>query len=297
MEKLQLNFVGDWQRKMLNDIKKEGLEIPNDIRTESLIIKYFTYLRKKRIKQSYNVYKSKNFRYLPEFTRGLDQIINILKDGGDISPYLSKGVVDLEDDPMFNDWGVLHLHLGEKMEKNTKYIKRTGPLLFVYFKERNAYLINIYNHGDWTKKDVLQTMYNNWPELIEPFILKELSGLSTSYLETDHKKLRSSGSFVLVELSDKKGNKIVIMPPGLGLASSGDAIIDIQGYDDKVERVMMFEELIMEEINNIKDFIHGKDIKTPETFKFSLIRCEGKWYIKEQNTNLILPALLDVTEG
>lgn len=283
-----MNFVGDWQRKILNDIKKEGIEIPNDIRTESLIIKYFTYLRKKGIRQSYNVYKSKKFRCPTEFTEGLDQIVNILKDGGDISPYLSKQVEHLKDDLMFNDWGVLHLHIGEKMEKNNKYIERTGPLLFVYFKENNAYLINIYEHGDWTKKDILQTMYNNWPELIEPFILKEVTGISGTLSETDHQKIQKSGGFTLIELKDENGNNTVIMPPGIGIASSGDSIIDVQNHDNEIEKIMILEDLIREDINIVKELMQEHYIKIPETFKFSLVRNQGNWQIKEENTKLII---------
>lgn len=283
-----MNFVEDWQRKILNDIKKEGIEISDEIRTESLIIKYFTYLRKKGIRQSYNVYKSKKFRCPVEFIAGLDQIINTFKEGGDISPYLSKQVERLKDDFMFNDWGVLHLHLGEKMEKNNKYIGRTGLLLFLYFKENNVYLINIYEHGDWTKKDILQTMYNNWPKLIEPFILKEVTGLSGTLSEANHQKIQKSGGFTLIEIKDENGNNIVIMPPGMGIASSGDAIIDIQNHDNSVEEIMLLEDLIREKIDAIKKSLQENDIKTPEIFKFSLVRNQGNWQIKEENTSLII---------
>ncbi|MBV1821457.1 hypothetical protein L0P54_10115 [Anaerosalibacter bizertensis] len=288
MGEIQMDFVKDWQEEILKDIKKEGIQIPNDIRTDSLIIKYFTYLRKKGTGQPYHIHKSKEFKCPSELKYGLNQIIYILEYGGDISPYLSKQVDELENDGMFNDWGVLHFHLGKEMEKNNKYVKRTGPLLFVYFKENNAYLINIYKHGDWTKKEVLQIMYDNWPELIEPFIMKEVQGLSTSFTEKEHQELRKSGVATIMELKNRKGNNVVIMPPGLGITTSRDALIDVRNYDYEVDKIHSLEDLIKREISLIKDLMQKESIEIPEKFIFCLARNQGKWYIKEKNTNLIL---------
>ncbi len=94
---------------------------------------------------------------------GLNQLVGILEKGQDISPYLSKQVDNISAiDGMFNDWGVLHLHLGDQPNpKDGRYIARTGPLLFLYLMQDNAYLINIYQHGDWTDKSILQTVQDN----------------------------------------------------------------------------------------------------------------------------------------
>ncbi len=288
MGEIQMDFVKDWQEEILKYIKKEEIQIPNDIRTDSLIIKYFTYLRKKGTGQPYHIHKSKEFKCPSELKYGLNQIIYILEYGGDISPYLSKQVDELENDGMFNDWGVLHLHLGKEMEKNNKYVKRTGPLLFVYFKENNAYLINIYKHGDWTKKEVLQIMYDNWPELIEPFIMKEVQGLSSPLTEKDHQKLRNSGGCTLIELKDdQQENNIVIVPPGWGIATSGDSIIDVRNYDYEVNKIYGLEKLVRENIVSIKEFIKSYNIDIPETFTFKLLKKKDKWVIKEVNTKLV----------
>lgn len=288
MKQIQIDFIGDWQKEILKYIKKKGIKIPNNINIDSLIIKYFTYLRKKGSGQSYNIYKAKEFKCPNEFIQGLNQIIDILKHGGSITPYLSKQAVNLEEDGMFNDWGVLHLHLGKEMEKNNKYIERTGSLLFVYFKENAAYLINVYKHGDWTKKEVLQTMYNNWPELIEPFILKEVTGLSAKLSEADYQEIRKSGGFTLIEIKDEKGNNIVITSPGMGIASSVDSIIDIQNYDYEKDKISSLEDLIRKNINTIEDIMQQKGMKIPEKIRFYLVLNRGKWYIEEQNTKLII---------
>jgi hypothetical protein len=44
---------------------------------------------------------------------------------------------------MLNDWGIHHLHLGTKISKNTGFVERTGPLLFVKFEKNVAYFIGV----------------------------------------------------------------------------------------------------------------------------------------------------------
>mgnify|MGYP000882039825 CR=1 FL=1 len=287
MGEIQMDFVKDWQEEILKYIKKEGIQIPNDIRTDSLIIKYFTFLRKKGTGQPYHIHKSKEFKCPFELKYGLNQIIYILEYGGDISPYLSKQVDELENDGMFNDWGVLHLHLGKEMEKNNKYVKRTGPLLFVYFKENNAYLINIYKHGDWTKKEVLQIMYDNWPEVINPFIMKGVQGLEQEMSEKEHYRLRQSGGTTIIELKDKDGEAVILAPPGMGISTSGDAMIDVRDYLFYKREIKHLEETIKNNIIHIEKCIKAKELAMPNTLIFTLVREDDKWLIKENNTKLL----------
>ena len=154
MGSIKIDFVKDWEDEMIKEIKDEGIKIPKDMDIKTLILKYSTYLRKKGSRKPYIVHKSKEFECADNLEYGLNKIISILENSGDLSPYLSKHVDNLQNDPMFNDWGVLHLHLGNKPDKkDNNYVERTGPLLFLYFKENNAYLINIFEHGDWTKRN------------------------------------------------------------------------------------------------------------------------------------------------
>lgn len=47
------------------------------------------------------------------------------------------------------------------------FVNRTGPVLFARFDEQNAYLINVWSHGNWTNQDMIRIIHNNWPESIE----------------------------------------------------------------------------------------------------------------------------------
>ena len=43
------------------------------------------------------------------------------------------------------------------------FVKRDGPLLFLSFTSRAAYVIDIMMHGDWTRDHVLEVLASEWP--------------------------------------------------------------------------------------------------------------------------------------
>jgi hypothetical protein len=287
LDNIQIDFVSDWKEEMVKEMKEEGIQTSNTLSKDSLIIRYFTYLRKKGVPQSRNVYISKEFKCPPEHEKGLEKLIKVLKNGGDISPYLSKQIDNLTfNDGMFNDWGILHLHLGEEMEEGNIYIERTGPLLFAYFKDNNAYLINVFLHKEWTKIEVLQTIQNNWPRLIEPFKLKGFVGLAQQYTEKQHQQLRNAGVTVMMELQDDTGAKFPIVPIGMGIAASGDSTNDVRNYHDQIQEIRKTEELVKDNLDYIKNNIIQNGMNVPESLKFKLINENGQWIVKEVNTDL-----------
>jgi|GEM_PF-3866156 len=171
MYELQMNLVTDWQDIIINEIKAEGIQYPDTISKEKLIIGYLEYLRKKGERKPYNIYKSREFHCPPEMEKELNHFIKVLENGEDRSPYLNKFIDDNKtgNDDMFDHWGILQVHL---------HAGNGGPLLLVCFKDDNAYLINVFDHKEQSKKEVLQILQNNWPELAED--LKRRRGLNHS---------------------------------------------------------------------------------------------------------------------
>lgn len=290
-----MDLVQDWQDIMLEDIRKEGLSFSLTQPRDTLIIRYFTYLRKQGPKKPCTIFKSREFYCPPQLRKGLKQIETLLKRGEDISLYLSKDVENLKEDLMFNDWGVLHLHLGDTLDKKKNLIKRTGPLLFIYFKDAEAYFINIFQHKEWTKKAVIQTIYDNWPDLITPFKLNipEFQGFSPEFSESDHLKLRTSHMNVMLEIKDEYGNRLPLMPPGMGLVSSGDSMKDVRSYQYQVNEIRKIEDTITENIGNIARNQSLKGIPT-NRFYFRLIYFKGSWKVLEVNSGLLLNVVQEV---
>jgi hypothetical protein len=84
--------------------------------------------------------------------------------GDDVSPWLSDRVrkrrQDHRADLMFNDWQIVHLHLGRFFEKPKK-VKRSGPLLFAYIGRDTAVLLDVLPHKPepWACQHLLRILF------------------------------------------------------------------------------------------------------------------------------------------
>ena len=290
MTEIKIDLKQDWVSMIEKEIVAEGLKIPEDMPIDNKIIKYFTYLRKKVLRGPLKVIKSKDFTCDEQYLPAVTEIERLFKVGGDISPYLSKWVDEFIDDLMFNDWGILHLHLGNRMEDNGRYIKRTGPLLFVYFFKDAVYFINVFPHKRWTNREVLQMMYNNWPELIERFVFPGVTDLEIEYTEKEHYLLRKNGVTTGIPLVNKHGEKIVIMGPGMGIASSGDSIKDVMTYQNIHNTLRRIELEIRDDFESLKEEIIKMNLTIPSILHFEFQgynETEGL-IVKENSTGLYL---------
>jgi hypothetical protein len=168
-------------------------------------------------------------RYRP----ALEQIINNLEGGVEVTPHLSRDLKhgyqrsqgpkpmplsrrhDL--DLLLNDWNVHHLHLSTRIEADG-FVKRTRPLLFAVFRPNDAYLIDVMHHGDWTRSHVLEVIIGEWPEA---GLVRELKGvlrLETTVSEDDRAKLRNSGISTMFEFNGK------VYAPAGGITGAGTSV-------------------------------------------------------------------------
>jgi hypothetical protein len=282
---VEMDFVSDWQDIMISDMTAEELRFSSAIPKDLLVIRYFTYLRKKggQSLRPRRVHRSNEFVCPPELLTGLNQLVDVLEQGKDISPYLSKQVDNISAiDGMFNDWGVLHLHLGDRPDvRDGRFIARTGPLLFLYLFNDDAYLINVYEHGDWTDRSILQTVQDNWPELIKPFVLKGAIGLSYQYTEEQHAVLRNAGLSVILELKDVNGDTLVIAPPGLGITASRDAIQDVRAYHGQIKELRKIEAFIHDNPGLFQNAFKGN---VPDPLRLKFVHEDNNWSVAEQST-------------
>ncbi|MNI17748.1 hypothetical protein D3C73_711300 [compost metagenome] len=232
------------------------------------------------------VHRSREFSCPQDVQRGLDQLIHLLEAGQDISPYMSTQVdrISFMDD-MFNDWGVLHLHLGERLRPDGRLIERTGPILFLYLPEQtdDAYLINVYQHREWAKTSVLQTMYDNWPHLMN--VLNGVQGTTITYSESQHQRLRQAGYKVLTQITDHNGNPIVVNAPGVGQVASRDSIIDVKSFGHMMNELRRMENEIRANLQPIDALYSGQP---PKGIELKLIRDNGQYAIVDQQTGQII---------
>lgn len=179
----------------------------------NLLIHFFTVYSRRIPVTNWNVHISSKLK-------GRNEILDImhkLEGGEDVNGFLSNKVKKLNQakhaDLLRSEWGIYHLHFK---------VSRSEDLLFVYFNENDAYLIDILKHEKpdesvvtWTNTDLIQIMHDNWSNVIEPYIFKTDS--DAPVLTTEQRRV----------LKKKAGNTNVVvsdgteyMPLGGGFSSS-----------------------------------------------------------------------------
>lgn len=156
--------------------------------------------------------------------QALDEITAAITNGADLSPRLSKNIrtayapgageqrvaprrADL--DLLVSDWGVHHLHLGTNTDRrDPTFTARTPDLLFAIFEPADAYLIGLYQHGDWALMDIVATAVRQWPSA-NLFLRSETAvGLERQFSDEDRLELREVGVATMLEIDGS-----VYMPP------------------------------------------------------------------------------------
>lgn len=149
----------------------------------------------------------------------IEKIRLALMAGGDVGPWLSekthKDKANYRADMMFNDWQILHFHLGGVFQSPTK-IRRTGPLLFVHITGDEATLLDVQPHGSWTMTALLEILLRTNPTGLERY---EGRGITPMRLSDDqYKNLRANGANTAIEIAGRA------FMPGGGRLLSGHAM-------------------------------------------------------------------------
>jgi hypothetical protein len=209
----------------------------------------------------------------------LAQIIDDIEQGRDLKKYLSRDVVryvvkipkgsrrDL--DLMLNDWGVHHLHISTRLDADG-FVDRRGPLgdhlLFCVFRSAKAYLIDIMQHGDWTRDHVLEVLAAEWPA---EGIVHEIQGASAlSYLPTEIERATLRKKHVNAEF--EYGGKF-FRPRG-GLTTAGTTLKATMDSDRLLKALADFEDRMEREPDWLKrEFLaHGVAYPAAPEFEFAI---------------------------
>ena len=138
-------------------------------------------------------------------------------------------------------------------------MERSDLLLYALFDNENAYFIKTINHkGEnnmWTKKECLEIINDNWPHLLEPYIMKGVSKEQQYISDDERSTLRKNHVNTFITLN----NGVVIMPPNMGLVCDGSPSKAIYAADYLKKQLKDVQSSIM---NDISDF--RKKIKSNE---------------------------------
>lgn len=240
--KIETNFIKDIAIFIKEELELYGYKnIPNDER--GLVDAYFKVMYRIISFVPRKIKKSDVFKCPSELIQGLEILEDKISKGENINPYQSEGVMDIKiNDTLLNDWGIHHLHLGVEKKANA-FIRRSGPLLYVFFTEDTAYFLNILGHGEWTNKSLLEILDRNWSGLLG----RQANMIDIEELDSDSmKKMRKAGITFFPKVNGK-----IFAPPGGGYTTAGnskDALIQSIHFLVKLKE---YEDWIR---NNERDF-------------------------------------------
>lgn len=256
---MKIDFVRDAKGLFKRCLEARGVIIKHD---DDPIISWYIYLERIIPASRREVVKAKDFSCPPLFTEKLKRLETEIENGANLNSYLSRSIMNCsKDDLMLYDWGIYHLHISDKLDtrKSDGFMERSDLLLYALFDDDKAYFIKTINHkGEnnmWTKKECLDIINDNWPHLLEPYVMKGLSK-EQQYISDDERTIiRKNHGNTFITLN----NGVVIMPPNMGLVCDGSPFKAVYAADYLKKQLNDVQSSI---INDISDF--RKQIKSNE---------------------------------
>jgi hypothetical protein len=263
----------------------------------NLLIRYFNWLHRLVRPIPRSIHYSREFSansLRTAHATALADIADAIQQGRDLKPRLSKGIrhgyvagsnsASPDKDPMLNDWGVHHLHLGVQSDpKDPTFTERTGDLLFVIFRPTAAYVLDIFAHQTWTDRDIIRIALNNWLRL--NFFI-ELNGVMApsagGYTEAEHQTLRRAGIVVTATVDGRTF-------AGRGALSTAGTSIDANhAAAGLMKRLSAFEDLYANEPDKITGLLKKARVTPPAAPDFEFVLLDVGYGIREKATGAVI---------
>jgi hypothetical protein len=202
----------------------------------------------------------------------LDSIVAKIEAGEDINSHLSNVVQRVprpqksgqsRRDLLLSEWGIHHLHLSEEMTGDG-FVKRGDDVLFVVFRDQDAYLIGIYGHPgseNWAAEAIFAVIVHNWPAAGLVQEMKGVVGLSQEYSDEDREKLRKAG----VQTSMMVDGKVYV-PATIGQTTAGTPIMATVEANKLIWALRGWKEDPDERLRNVEGV-------EPEAYWIPKVRC------------------------
>lgn len=223
---VEADFLEDMRQEILGQLRELGYAPDAGSDLEKLSLQYFNVLHRLIQPQPRRVKRSQELE-----ARGLEQAVSQVVDsiatrstrGEDLRPFLSRRILEPNlYDPLLNDWGIHHLHLGSDVPEPDGFVKRRGELLYVMVRPDALYFIDILGHGaDFANRVLLEIVHRNWPELIARFRAPpQVLSLNPDFTDEQRLRFRKGGLQTAIQLSDGT----IYISPGGGYSSAGNSV-------------------------------------------------------------------------
>jgi hypothetical protein len=293
--KINIHFYKDWVLQLKKFMLDAGFELDEESNLDKIAIGYFNIIEKIIPQKKRSLKFSTEFSCPEEFKDGLKFFQTRSENGENLNFHQSRKIKKLNSyDSLLFDWGIYHMHLGEKIESDG-FIGRTKPVLFCIIKEDVIYCIDIKTHGAsnpnvWTEKVLLEIVDKNWYEIIKNSHLEILEDLNYEFTESEYALLRKS----CVQAAIKLPNKRIYISPGGGYTSTGCSTNAIVRYNDTTHSISKMAKKLIENIEMIVLKIYeGSSSKNDELdFHLEFDNSNKSEFFYEKNTGVRFQASL-----
>lgn len=208
----------------------------------------------------------------------LDKLLDKIEAGETLKPHLSRNVLhgyqpsnikksmggrrDL--DLLLAEWQVHHLHISSIVEPDGFVFRpKKGsdePLLFAAFHSDDAYLIDFFEHGDWTREKIAQILIDDFPQSGFVFHLKNIIGVSHQPSEVERGKRRGYG--ISSPIIEHNGAFYII---GLGgITSAGTAAMQTKLANYLLATLKKYSEFLTDNPDHIRTMMLANGLNAPD---------------------------------
>jgi len=294
---VRCDYLGDLRRLLSARLVADGFAVDAGDDAEAVLLKYLNVQQRGIPPGARQVQWSRELRTRePSLPPNLRAVIDTIEQasvrGENLSPYLSRRLVRAKDadftDPLDNDWGMKHMHLGDA-EESPGVIKGTRELLFVIVRADTLYLIEVGKHGDWVSQRLFDIAESNWPELFAHAAMNGISGDNLS--EETRRVLRKKFAMG----TTVAGGKVYIAPGG-GQAASGLNFELRRVADQLLNRIHALEEAHKSQGEEIAAKIERKTGRSLGELHLQLhdVAAGGEITVVEVQTNIGLKSSMTI---
>lgn len=261
-----------------------------DINREDAVLEFYNLLHRQVEQRPRKIYKSDIFKCPEGYEKALEYFEEYVRLGENLFPFLSDKVISADKkDDMLNALGVMHFHLSKRF-RNDGFVKRSDYLILAVVTDTAFYMIKVRKHTDAWEYDrsVLDIIERNWPQLLEPYTLRGVTGVEEIPNDEQYKALRDCHTNMLYQLYDGK----VVMGRGFGVATDGSSISDVRTADYWWNLCGKLEINLRENGKAIYSLFRRTGIVESEMIKLRMLRInEHEVTMAVKNTNLLLQYL------
>lgn len=270
------DFKLDLRDTAISWLRKYGVKYKEKDDTMAMLVKYYTFRNKyvdpkrRKVFPSIELYQ-KVWTLPPRVQEAFFKLVEWLYAGEDINCFQGRGLYGSGSRDYQNTlYGIIHLHLSAHKEDSCPVVKKDGfaargeYLLFAIFGDEYALLLDIISHPDsliagksggteWTSANLIKTIENNWPNILEKTKLPidlQLNGSGNTMHLSDEEIAQLTANHISFIVEGEKGFYI----PQLGITSSGDSVLAVRAaqYDcNYAKRCQIYYDAHKEEIHHM----------------------------------------------